>query len=905
MKLIVTEKPSVARDIARVLGVKGRGQGAIGSGDVRVTWCIGHLVELAEPAVYDKEWKRWRMETLPMVPDRFRLRAIRKTHDQWKVVRDLLRHSDLHEVVNACDAGREGELIFSNVYQLSGCKAPVRRLWISSMTDRAIRDGFARLRPGAELADLEAAARCRSEADWLVGLNATRAMTLRARTAGSSTLLSLGRVQTPTLAILVDREIAIERFVPHTFWQVKVRFRVEAGQWEALWTGVGEDGKRYDRLDDRARAEAILERIRGRDGTVDGVRSRRKRERPPLLYDLTTLQKEANRRFRFSAKRTLGIAQDLYERFKVLTYPRTDSRHIGSDQVPQLAGLVESLRFGPYAEAASGVLDRWPRDLGTRVVDDGEVSDHHAIIPTGADPRAAALDRDHKKVYDLVARRFLAVFFPDAVFGISEVDTVIGDDLFAARGRICLDPGWRVIDPPASDKKKDAEVELPRVQEGDAAAQAAADLHEGQTKPPRRFSEATLLTAMERAGESLEDAELKRAMKRNGLGTAATRASIIETLLSRSYIERSKRQLHPTPQGRALMEALPVEALRSPRLTGEWEARLVSMAEGRESRETFMTDIRRFATEAVEALRSARIEGVQQLAGSEVLEGEVVGKCPLCSADVRGSRRGWRCTACEFGLFDTVASRKVSVRMARQLLAEGRTGPVKGFRSRAGKNFSAALKLDPEGKVVFDFPPRGGGSDSEELGTCPACKTPVRARGKVYTCDKGRECPFVVFVEMSGRELPAEAVREVLRDGRSAMLTGFRTKAGRSFDGFLEWNGKRVKVTRVDSGPPPAFGRRVDCPVCKDRGDADPGYVVAGRAAWGCSHWKQGCPLRVPFEIEGVALPEEEARRLFSHHRATRYSRRPIGASGELYEARVALRTGEDAGWVLERRKRR
>ena len=906
-RLIVTEKPSVARDIARALGIQGRDSGVIDGGDTKITWCLGHLIELAEPAAYDASWKSWRMETLPMMPDRFRLKARKDTRDQWKVVRSLLRDAKLREVVNACDAGREGELIFANVFRYAGCKAPVRRLWISSMTAAAIRGGFERLRDGAEMSDLQDAARCRSEADWLVGLNATRAMTLRARQAPGSVLLSLGRVQTPTLAMIVAREIAIEEFVPQTFWQVKVRFAVEAGEWEALYVDKGADGKRVDRLGERALAEAVVERIRGLDGTVASVNRKRKREKPPLLYDLTNLQKEGNRRFRYSAKRTLEIAQALYERHKVLTYPRTDARHIGTDQVPVLPDLLETLRFGPYQVAAERVIAGWPQKLTQRVVDDAEVSDHHAIIPTGVDPTTCSLREDEKRIFDLVARRFLAVFLPDAVFAVAEVDTAIGDDLFAARGRTCLDPGWREIDPPASTKKKDDEVELPPVEQDDPAHQVANELHEGETKPPRRFSEATLLTAMERAGESLGDAELKRAMKRNGLGTPATRAAIIETLLGRGYIERKRRNLQPTSQGRALIGALPVEALGSPQLTGEWEARLVAMTEGRDARDAFMTDIRRFAEQMVTALRDTEIAAPQlaALAGSDVVEGAELGACPMCGESVRGARFGWSCTACEFRLPGQVARRQVSERMAKQLLAEGRVEPVKGFRSRAGKNFSAALKLDADGKVVFDFPPREERELSEELGTCPACGTPVRARGKVYTCDKLRDCPFVVFLEMSGRDIPVSAVQEMLRDGRSAPMTGFRTKAGRSFDAVLEWNGQRVKVARVDSGPPPAFGRRVDCPVCVGKGSEDPGYVVAGRGAWGCSRWKAGCPMRVPFVIEGVPLPEEEARRLFGHHRATRFMKRQMGPSGEVYNARVVLQADEEPCWALERGKRR
>ena len=910
-RLIVAEKPSVARDIARVLGIRGRGDGSLGQGDTRVTWCVGHLAELAQPVAYDKAWKSWRLETLPMLPEQFKLKARKGARDQYKAVRTLLRDKQLGEVVNACDAGREGELIFANVYQLTGCKAPVLRLWISSMTDAAIRRGFEQLRTGVEMQPLEDAARCRSEADWLVGLNATRAMSLRARQGGAGrTLLSLGRVQTPTLALLADREAAIEAFVPRPFWQVKARFAVDGGQWEALWVEEGEGGKRRDRLDDRARADEVIQRVAGRQGQVSKVERRNKREKPPLLYDLTNLQKEANRRFRFTAKRTLALAQALYERHKLLTYPRTDSRHLTHDQVPGIEDQLKALRFGPYEPAADELLSSWPLQPTKRVVDDKEVSDHHAIVPTGGDPRECGLTADEKRLFDLVARRFLAAFLPDAVFAITTIDTAVGDDLFAARGRIQVEPGWQSIDPPKRKGGDDEQQSLPPVQKGQQADLVSTELHEGTTKPPKRFTEATLLGAMERAGEALEEAELKRAMKRGGLGTPATRAAIIETLLQREFVTRKRVQLLPTAEGRALIAALPVEALRSPRLTGEWEARLVAVAEGREQREVFMADIRRFTAEVVTTLRGAEMDlaAFAALGGGvagerDTAEGDLLGSCPRCGGEVRADPRGWSCGGCEFRLFGTVARRVVSTRMARQLLGEGVTAPVSGFRSKKGGTFRAALRLDPDGKLVFEFP------QSEELGRCPVCGKPVRERGKAFGCDTGRECPFVVFAKMSGREITTAEVRELLERGRTKRLHGFRQRGGAVFKAALVLDpdkGVRFDYTRGDDEelPPgayePAFDRRLDCPACVARADAHPGYLIAGKAAWGCSRWKDGCALRVPFELYGVKLPEEEARKLFGRRRATGYLAVPLGPPEAIKVCKVLLRPLDDPCWVLE-----
>ncbi len=994
-RLILAEKPSVARDIARVLGVRGRHQGWIGGDDLRVSWCLGHLAELAEPASYDPSWRRWSFDCLPMLPENFGLQPRKDSgQDQWRVVRDLLKNRDCAEVVNACDAGREGELIFAHCYQLAGGRAPVKRLWISSMTDKAIRQGFARLRDGTAMRDLEAAARCRTEADWLVGLNATRAMTIRLATGPGGALRSLGRVQTPTLAMLVDREQAIEDFVPRDFWQVRATFarqHPEGERWESVWTTTGEDGKPLDRLLAEADARAIADRARGRLGHVDRVDRKRKREKPPLLYDLTSLQREANQRFGFTAERTLQLAQALYERHKVLTYPRTDSRHLGTDQLPELHDIARGLSFGPYLQAVAVALGRDPSSLGKRFVDDSEVSDHHAIIPTGVDPRPLGMDLDEKRIYDLVTRRFLGAFHPDAVFATVAIHTLIGDDLFLAKGRSRLEAGWQSVDPPRNKKK---EVLLPAVQEGEDAPLIQVDLHQGQTRPPNRFNDASLLAAMERAGEELEDAELKRAMKRNGLGTAATRAAIIETLVKRGYVARQQRHIVPTQVGRALIRALPVDALRSPRLTGEWEARLVAMAEGQDSRDAFMADIRAFTARVVATLRDAPVaRELRDVLATQPSDGEELGSCPRCGGSVRQGRGGWSCSGCPLFIPGKVARREVSPRMAKTLLARGETSAVKGFKSRENKPFTAALRIDEEGKVRLHFP------EPDPLGACPACGKPVRTRGKIYTCDTGRSCRFVVFGEMTGRKIPERAVKQLLAKGRSDLIEGFESRDGRKFDGVLVWTDQRVEVRESDAreqhgvaGPcprcrqpvrfgrrkwrctscdwripgavarrdlsrdevadllhrgrtkrlhgfrqrrgsafkaaltlneqhhvqldykrdhgeeiaelprgsvPPAFGQIVSCPMCTHRAETNPGYVVAGRAAWCCSHWKRGCGLRVPFSVEGTVLPEDEAKRLFGKHKATRYMK---GVGVRQRTARVALRLGGEPCWEVQER---
>lgn len=901
-RLIVTEKPSVARDIANALGVRGRHEGWMGGADLRITWCLGHLLELVEPQAYRPEWKSWREEGLPMLPDAFKLTPRKDSGKQWRAVRDLLKDPALAEVVNACDAGREGELIFANAYRHAGCKAPIKRLWISAMTPAAIRQGFDRLRPGEDLLDLESAARCRSEADWMVGLNSTRAMTLMARRAGGGALLSLGRVQTPTLAVLCDREDAIDAFEPETFWQIKATLEAEPGRWEALWTGKKRKGGQADRFDKKEDAEAVLAKVQAAgSGTVTRVERKTTREKPPLLYDLTSLQKEANKRFRFSAQRTLDIAQALYERHKVITYPRTDSRHLTTEQKPLLPKLVGDLDFGPYAAHAQDVQARWPVPLTKRIIDDKEVSDHHAIIPTGTDPRPLGLDRDEKRVFDLVARRFLAALHPDAVFANATIEATLGGERFVAKGRTCLEPGWRAVDPPASKGKP--ELLLPNVDKGDATDLRSIKLHEGQTRPPKRFTEATLLGAMERAGDGLDDDELKRAMKRNGLGTPATRAAIIETLLRRKYIERAGRDLVPTPSGRTLIALLPAQELRSPQLTGEWEARLVAMSEGADQRDAFMADIRAFTVDVVQRILAARPDAtLAQRMAPPPPEGPPLGDCPRCEGTVKDGGRSWRCDQCSVEINKKIASRDISERMAKTLLKDGVTKAVKGFKNRQGKPFSAALKLEDTGKIGFHFP------QADALGSCPTCGEPVRRRRSVFACDTGRECPFVVGVAVAGRELSDDEFKQLLTDGRTPRLHGFRQRNGAVFKAALvvEPRGVRFDYRKApgepDDAPPPggppfAFGVRVHCPLCIHAGEPRPGYVIAGRAAWGCSRWKSGCGLRLPFEPLGVKLDPEQAQRLLGKAHETVLMKLPVDIGGAVTKGRLIIDTEAEGGW--------
>lgn len=774
MRLVIAEKPSVARDLARALGVRGKGDGWLGDDRLRITWCVGHLVELEDPSHYDERWKRWSTEHLPMVPEHFALRPRKNARDQFTVVKRLLRDKAVDDVVNACDAGREGELIFRYVYEAAGCNKPVLRLWVSSLTDDALTEGWKRLVPAQQFDRLGDAARCRSEADWLVGLNATRAMTLRGRAQGGDVLLSLGRVQTPTLALVVARDAEIEAFVPEPYFKVHAQIEAEGQEGPASWRGTwfvddkDVDKDWQDRIRDPEQADAIARRCAGKAGTVRGASRRTRVEKPPLLYDLTSLQKRANQRYGLTAERTLQVAQALYETHKLITYPRTDARFLTEDLVPTLPDRVRSLQpLPPYAKFATQVLAA-PLAITKRIVDDSEVGDHHAILPTGRAVDGSRLSPDEKRVFDLVARRLLAALMPDARFELAELVVEVPHedavDRFRAKGRVCLDRGWQAVDPPS----KKAETELPRVAQDAPAQLGETEVEQGQTRPPRPYDDASLLTAMETAGKLLDDRELVRAMRGAGLGTPATRAAVLRTLLDRKFVVRRGKELRSTELGRALIGAVPPESgLASPEMTGRWEARLSEMADGKERRDAFMRDVTAHVHTVVDAISQAQLPESKALKGSV---GEKVGACP-CGGTVTEKKWAYQCDSCAWRLSKTVAKRAISGRMVATLLKSGRTQVVKGFRSKKGKAFSAGLERTEEGASFYfenDRPKRPSPSPappSPDL-TCPRCGQGRVIRGRTaWGCGRWKEgCDFVLRLDTSSE---VEVSRELaqLRNG--------------------------------------------------------------------------------------------------------------------------------------------
>jgi DNA topoisomerase-3 len=745
--LVIAEKPSVARDLAAALPGSfkaAKEKTHLVGEDYVVTWAVGHLVGLAEPDAYDPKLKKWRFADLPIIPEEFKLvpnddRAAK----QLRAIHRLMADDEIEGIVNACDAGREGELIFAYVYDTAQVKKPVQRLWLSSMTKAAISEAFGRLRDGEEMKPLEAAARSRSEADWVVGMNATRAASIRLRAAFDGAV-SLGRVQTPTLALVARREEDIRSFKPEPYWLVEARFEA---------TGPRHYSGRYlggKRLPAEAVAQAIVDACSGQPGEITKLEKKEERERPQLLYDLTSLQRHANTLYGFSARRTLGAAQRLYEEHKALTYPRTNSRFLTGDMIGEIKPIVDLVGHNPQYRRASEyvlALDKLP--LG-RVVNDAKVQDHHAIIPTRSEHDLGRMGQDELKVYDLVTKRFLAIFHPEAVYERTRVETTVVENVFRTSGRRLVEPGWKGVygeeaEAPRGDEDSGGDQLLPKLDQGERVETKSVEALRKETQPPRRFTDASLLGAMETAGKDVEDAELREAMKDSGIGTPATRAAIIERLVDVGYIEREGRALVATEKGIQVVRLLGGHPLTSAELTGDWERRLGRIEHGGDTRPAFMTDIAKFVTETVQELD--KLKGVR-------IERAKLGPCPICGREISENRKGYSCWSrddpgCGFVIWKKKAGKMLPVAVAKELIESlrqsrengedpgvGRTAkPVTGFRSRAGRTFRARLRLESveEGKWRVEFdeewakePPKG---ESEEERAEAEAGTPAAGSG--------------------------------------------------------------------------------------------------------------------------------------------------------------------------------
>jgi DNA topoisomerase-3 len=810
--LIIAEKPSVASDIAKALGGFHKHDEYFESENYVLSSAIGHLLELCVPEQFEVKKGKWTFAALPMIPPHFDLRPIEKTESRLKVLTRLIKRKDVDVLINACDAGREGELIFRNIVQHTKARQPIRRLWLQSMTPAAIREGFASLRDDTEVKPLADAAVCRSESDWLVGINSTRAMTAFNSKLGGFQLTTVGRVQTPTLVILVEREERIKKFVPRAYWEIIGTFQAKAGEYTGRWFDESfakeKDRKDTDtelkaeRLWALARAEAIRDKCLGKTGVVT-EESKPTTSLSPLLYDLTSLQREANSRFGFSAKNTLGLAQALYEKHKVLTYPRTDSRALPEDYVNTVKQTLGTLQATGYRQFADEILSNgWVKPGNKRIFNNAKVSDHFAIIPTSLAPKH--LSEPEQKLYDLVTKRFLAVFYPAAEFLVTTRITRVEGEPFKSEGKVMLKAGWMAVY--GREVEDDATPNLAPVEPNETVRTTKVEVNANETKPPPRFTEATLLSAMEGAGKLVEDEELRAAMKEKGLGTPATRAAIIEGLIHEKYVHRLHKELQPTAKAFSLitlLRGLDIPELCKPELTGEWEHKLRLMARGQMQRAEFMREIADMTRHIVERAKGYESDTVPGDFG------ELKTPCPKCGSVVKENYRKFQCSNkdCDFFLWKSAAGRLFEAEEIDELLEKKQVGPLQGFRSKQGFPFAAIIKLTPEFKAEFDFgqnkdtegaPAEVDFTGREPVGPCPKCQARVFENGMSYVCEKSvgaaRSCDFRSGTIILQQPIERVQMAKLLTGGKTDLLQKFISKKnGRPFRAYLVL-GKEGKI---------------------------------------------------------------------------------------------------------------
>ena len=799
MIVVIAEKPSVARDLARMLKATQRRDGMIEGNGYCVTWALGHLVELQEPHQYDAAWKKWQYESLPMIPDQFKLRVIDRAagKKQFRIVNSAIQKAE--QLICATDAGREGELIFRYIQQLSGAvRIPTRRLWLSSLTDSAIRAAWANLQPLSRYDALYSAARCRSESDWLVGLNATRAYTIQF--GQHKALWSVGRVQTPVLAMIVGRDDEIRNFKIEPFYEVHTNYRDTRFKHETRFT-------------DQNAAIQMLEKVSGKPLVVKDVKEKQERIPPPLLYDLTSLQRDMNRRYHLSAAATLKIAQSLYEA-KWITYPRTDSRYLSNDmrgQLPKILGKLEKRRPNEIAK-----LDLQQLSITHRIINDAKVTDHHALIPTG---KTGHLSDAERKVYEAIETQFIAAFYP----ACEKLRTIVTAESatipFLARGVRVVKQGWTKLfpKPKAKTKTDDAEVDLSVAFQAGEQGPHKPFIHEGKTQPPKAFNEGSLLSAMETCGRTVTDEEVKEALRERGLGTPATRAQIIETLLARGYIERLSKNLAATAAGRYLISLITTPGLKSPELTGEWEAKLKAIEAGTSNAESFLGEIRDYTTQIVR--------------NPTAVDSDRIGNCPKCDGAIIEGARGFGCAnwkqGCDFVLWKKHRHLSLTQQQAREILQLGRLvdpivgevgGPALltlcrpgvlqeipmvvadqnrpgGQRARSGR--SSSDSTERSGKRS-----NGAAKSAESIGPCPTCGAPIIQSAKAFGCSAWKAgCKFTIWKKIAGKTISAKTATTLLKSGKTSVLKGFKSKAGRAFEATLVLEDGEVKLKFNDDRP--------------------------------------------------------------------------------------------------------
>ena len=889
--LVIAEKPSVAADLARALGKIPKKGDHYENDEYVISYAVGHVVELEMPEDIDKKkYGFWRLETLPIIPEKFGLRPSEDAKERFTAVKKLLGRKDVGQVVNACDAGREGELIFAYLYQLAKCRLPVKRAWMQTMTTEGIREAFRNLRDGERMAGLEQAARCRSESDWLIGINGTRALTKRMFGSRAGNVASVGRVQTPTLAMVYARELEIRNFRPRDYWRVTATFAVRQGTYEGVYQRPGfrrVEGDEHDRIDriwDRAAAEAVHAACQGRPPARVTEERKGSTQAAPRLYDLTTLQREANNRFGLPARRTLQIAQALYERHKVITYPRTDSRALPEDYQPTVRDTLRGLG-GPLAPFAAQVLEAgWVRP-NKRIFNNAQISDHFAIIPTVNEARG--LEELEAKIFDMIARRFVAAFFPAAEFDVTtRISTVAPGHEFKTEGKVLTAAGWLAVYGRATIDEDSADGRsLPSLEPADgnppAAVTTGATLHSEATKPPPRYTEATLLSAMEGAGKLVDDEELAEAMKERGLGTPATRADTIDGLINQKYIDRPQRELIPTAKAEQLIQflaAVKAEELTKPDLTGEWEFKLRQMEQNRFPREKFMAEIVATTRGIVE-----RVKGFEE-DDSVARVTDILS--PTDHKPLRETLRGYKSQDGELMIYKVIGGRRMEEHEVKELVEKRVVGPLDGFISAKTRvRFAATLRLardeDKEKwQASYDFGDKQDLGELQPFWTDPASGAELCESGNSYVLrareGEGWTQAFRVGRLMCQKAIPREAAIQLVTTGKTDLIQGFISKKGRPFDAFLKREAGRIAwefpprkpkvdkdgnpIVRKAKAPPDLSSAQTLGPSARHKG----GELVATTEAFYVRRLEQN--NRVVFTLKrqlcGREIPEEEVRRL-------------------------------------------
>ncbi|MBN2068444.1 MAG: DNA topoisomerase 3 [Opitutales bacterium] len=793
-KLIIAEKPSVARDIATAIGRTKKADDWFENDEYIISSAVGHLIELFMPEDIDKRLKYWRLEALPIIPEQFQLKPIEKTKSKFSTLKKLMARKDVDEIINACDAGREGELIFTYIYEAAKCKKPFSRLWMQSMTKQGILEALKKPKDSASMQPLQDAARSRSEADWLIGINGTRAITTRMYGSRRGQVATVGRVQTPTLSMVVEREREIRNFVSQTYWKLIGQFSITDGTYQGIYQRPdfkkgGDSDEKVDRIFEKEEAERILAEIKAADKASVEDSTKRARKASPPLYDLTSLQREANNRFSYSARRTLQIAQALYEKHKLITYPRTDSRCLPEDYVP-VCKRVLGLMHGDLSTHAEKALKEGYVVLNKRIFNNAKISDHFAIIPTETSADNKKLTEEEAKIYDMIARRFIAAFYPAAEFDVTTRISTVAGHAFKTEGKVLVTPAWMAV----YGKAETGDV-LPSLCDEDGKPPMAnidsIEAKEEQTKPPARYTEATLLSAMEGAGKLLEDEELIEIMKEKGLGTPATRAQIIEHLIKENYIERDKRDLLPTAKGENLIDfllAVHINGLVSPKLTGDWEFRLNQVETGAYSRKEFMAGIVEHATAIV-----GKAKGYEEKE-EDAVESKIIS--PSDQKPLLETLRSYKSQDGKLLIYKTIGNRKMSEEEITTLLQDGRIGPLDGFRSKAGKPYSAILKLDEESKVRFEFGnsgEAGQGGDETELdtsalnvvGISPLDQSPVYEAPNAYISEsyiKGDKSKGLrISRKLLEKTITPDQIAKLLTHKKTDLIEQFRSKRTKKF----------------------------------------------------------------------------------------------------------------------------